>query len=136
LGALSSVAQTPAPFAVVSAASYAPQIAPSSLASIFGLSLATGTASAQLDSTGKLPTTLAGATVLVNGESAPLIYVSPSQINFVVPDDAPLGTDTVVVQSGSSGAKQSASALVQNTAPAIFSLNASGRGPGAILNAV
>src|SRR5258708_6934788 len=83
-------AQT-APFTVVSAASYQAVVAPNSLASIFGAGVATTTASAQLDANGQLPTVLGGTTVEVNGEAAALIYVAPSQINFVMPADTVLG---------------------------------------------
>ena len=36
-----------------------------------------------------VPTTLGGVQVLVNGQPSPITYVSPSQINFVVPFEAP-----------------------------------------------
>jgi len=127
-----------APFAVVSAASYQPggPVAPDSLAALFGVNLAGSTASATLDQNGQLPTALAGTSVEVNGETAALLYVSSSQINFVVPADAALGTANVLVQSTATGAQQSGTMLVQNTAPAAFSADGTGKGPGAILNAV
>jgi uncharacterized protein (TIGR03437 family) len=125
----------PGPATIVSAASYQAVVAPNSLASIFGAGLASSTASAQLDANGQLPTLLAGTTVEVNGEAAALIYVSPSQINFVMPADTALGAADVVVRSAI-GAPLHSSAQVANTAPALFSLDASGSGPGAILNAV
>jgi uncharacterized protein (TIGR03437 family) len=108
-----------APFAVVSAASYLPggAVAPDSLATLFG-------------------SNLAGSSVEVNGEAASLLYVSSSQINFVVPGDTATGTADVVVRNTSTGATQSAPMLVQNTAAAVFSADGSGKGPGAILNAV
>jgi uncharacterized protein (TIGR03437 family) len=107
------------PFAVVSAASYQPggAVAPDSLAALFG-------------------SNLAGTSVEVNGEAARLLYVSPSQINFVVPGDAATGTVDVRVRNTSTGASQSGTMLVQNTAAAVFSADGSGKGPGAILNAV
>ena len=129
-----ATAQTAA-FTVVSAAGYQAVVAPDSLASIFGSGLATSTLSATLDANGQLPTQLAGTTVEVNGEAAALIYVSPSQINFVIPGDTSTGTADVVVQSGI-GAGLHGSVQVANTAPALFSLDASGAGPSAILNAV
>jgi uncharacterized protein (TIGR03437 family) len=123
------------PATIVSAASYQAVVAPNSLASIFGAGLANSTAFAQLDANGQLPTLLAGTTVEVNGEAAALIYVSPSQINFVMPADTTLGAADVVVRSAI-GAPLHSSVQVANTTPALFSLDASGSGPGAILNAV
>src|ERR1017187_173381 len=99
LVANSTVRAQSTPFAVVSAASYRPggAVAPDSLASLFGVNLAGPTASAILDQTGQLPTQLAGTSVEVNGEAASLLYVSSSQINFVVPGDAATGTANVLV---------------------------------------
>src|SRR5580693_4903670 len=119
---------------VVSAASYKSLVAPDSLASIFGTSLANSTATAQLNPQGQLPTVLAGVSVQINGTSASLLYVSPRQINFLVPANTDLGTATVLVQSSLvniQGVMQ-----VGIVAPALFSKDASGSGSGAILNAV
>ncbi len=44
-----------------------------------------------------LPTNLAGTQVLVNGQAAPVYYVSPGQINFEIPIDAETGDATVQV---------------------------------------
>ena len=127
------------PFAVVSAASYQAgmAVAPDSLASLFGVNLAGSTAWATLDQNGQLPTQLAGAQVQVNGEAAALLYVSPSQVNFVVPGDTAPGTaDVIVVRNAITGGALSANMLVENSAPAVFSADATGKGAGAILNAV
>jgi uncharacterized protein (TIGR03437 family) len=134
----STVVAQSTPFAVVSAASYQPggAVAPDSLAALFGVNLAGSTAWATLDQNGQLPTELAGTRVEVNGEAAGLLYVSSSQINFVAPGDAATGTVDVLVRNTVSGAAQSGTMLVQNTAAAVFSADGTGKGPGAILNAV
>jgi uncharacterized protein (TIGR03437 family) len=67
---------------------------PGSLFSIYGFNLANLTA--QPTST-TYPLTLGGAIVTVNGESAPLSYVSPGQINAEMPLDIKPGVATVVV---------------------------------------
>src|ERR1035438_7047647 len=77
----SAIAQSN-PIAVVNAASYDRTIAPDSLATIFGANLARTTASATLDPNGQLPTELASTNVEINGILAPLVYVSPGQINL------------------------------------------------------
>ena len=111
-------------------------IAPDSLAAAFGTALAHTTASATLDSSGQLPTELAGVRVQVNGSDARLIYVSSGQINFLVPGGIAAGTASVTVLSTDTNTSRVAAVQVANTAPAIFSSDASGAGPGAILNAV
>ena len=58
------------------------QVAPGSLVSIYGQDLAANTQSAAAP---PLPLTLSGASVLIGGQAAPLLYVSPEQINAQVP---------------------------------------------------
>jgi uncharacterized protein (TIGR03437 family) len=74
--------------------------------------------------------------VQVNGQAAELYYVSPTQINFLVPGGTTFGSLSLVITDVGSGATQSAAMQVQNTAPGIFTSDSSGSGPGAILNAV
>ena len=123
-----------AQIAVVSAASYQPVVAPDSLASLFGSGLANSTATATLDPNGNLPTKLAGVSVEINATPAPLLYVSPGQINFLVPATTDPGSAGVLVRTPSGSALQG-SLQVRQVAPALFSRDASGTGPGAILNA-
>jgi uncharacterized protein (TIGR03437 family) len=102
---------------VVNAASFAPKLAPGALATIFGTNLASGTAQA---SSLPLPTSLGGSQVTVGGIAAPLLYVSPAQINFQVPFEAPRsGSGPVVVSNnGTPSAAQMAS--MAEYAPGIF----------------
>ncbi|MBI2684678.1 MAG: hypothetical protein HYX27_00065 [Acidobacteria bacterium] len=57
-------------------------LAPGSFVSIYGQDLANET---QVAGAGPLPVSLAGATVSFNGQPAPLLFVSPGQINAQVP---------------------------------------------------
>ncbi len=102
---------------VTDAASYGPRVAPGSLATIFGTSLARSTASA---SGLPLPTTLGGARVLINGAAAPLLYASPTQINFQVPRKLASGTASLVVTSTSGGSSTAFPFTVTPEAPGIF----------------
>jgi uncharacterized protein (TIGR03437 family) len=77
---------------VVNAASYAPApenfVSPNAIISIFGVDLALRTREVRrsdLDSRGRLPTSLGGVAVQINGLSVPLYFVSPLQINAQVP---------------------------------------------------
>ena len=121
---------------VVSAASYRPVIAPESIAAAFGTNLASTTVSATLDANGQLPVELANTRVEFNGQAAPLIFVSPAQINFVVPAGLAAGTTTLTVRSTDTNTARTAAVQIAASAPALFSSDASGAGPGAILNAV
>ncbi len=102
----------------VNAASFeaAAPVAPGSLATIYGDSLAPSTVAA---SSVPLPVSLAGVSVTINGIPAPLHFVSPGQINVQVPYEIPPGSATVVVTNNTqpplSGRLQVAAA-----APGIF----------------
>jgi uncharacterized protein (TIGR03437 family) len=69
-----------------------------------------------------LPTTLDGVTVRVNGTAAPLVYVSPTQINFIVPGSTAAGTATVVV-TNSDNSTTSGTFTVTATEPGVFRAN-------------
>jgi uncharacterized protein (TIGR03437 family) len=108
-------------------ASYAVTVSPDGGATLFGSGLASTTASG---SGNPLPTTLGGVSVTINGSSAGLSYVSPSQINLALPSGVATGTATVnVFNSGSLVAV--GKALVQPVAPGVYSANGSGSGVAA-----
>jgi uncharacterized protein (TIGR03437 family) len=98
------------------------------LATIFGSGLAASTATAALNSGGQLPTRLAGAAVQVNGKDSPLLYVSPQQINFLVPDGTTPGVAELVVLRGGDSGSLTATVQVSDAAPGLFD--------GAVVNAV
>lgn len=120
----------------VSAASFtAVSFAPDSIIACFGTNLATGTASSN---TVPLPTTLAGTRMLVRDSAgtvreAPLFFVSPSQINYLLPTGTVSGSAFITI-TASNGAVSGGQIEVTPTAPGLFSANANGRGvPAAIL---
>ncbi len=67
---------------IVNAASFLPEVTNNTIVSIFGENLAAATASAQ---SLPLPLTLNGVRVEVGGRAASLYFVSPTQINFLLP---------------------------------------------------
>jgi uncharacterized protein (TIGR03437 family) len=73
-------------------------------------------------------------TVLVNNKQAPLYFVSPGQINALVPYSTQGTMATIVVQNGSANSN-TVTVPVAPTAPGVYSLDQSGSGPGAILHA-
>jgi len=109
--------------AVVDSAGYGTQLGAGLMATIFGSNLAATTAAA---ASLPLPHELGGAEVLVNGVPALLCYVSPTQINFVIP---PEGGQTVTVQRG--GASAAMPVTIGFWAPGIFTMDGSSGGPAA-----
>lgn len=94
--------QTPAASAptvggVANAMNGAVGVAPSTWISLYGTGLSTTTrtvATADLVS-GKLPTTLGGVSVQINGKAAFIHYLSATQVNVLAPDDTATGNVTV-----------------------------------------
>ncbi len=112
------------PTASVSAASYQAENAAESIVAAFGINLATSTAAA---TSLPLPTSLGGVTVLVDGVPAPLFFVSPTQINYALPEGTSPGTASVAVLNGSGVVAQGLLA-VSDIAPSLFTADASGTG--------
>jgi len=107
---------------VVNAASFLTRISPGALASVFGTGFGTTTAQGDIGLlTNALPSVLNNVRVTVNGTAAPLLYLSPNQINFQVPWKTPAGTaDVAVTVNG--GASNSMQVAVQTAAPGLFTL--------------
>jgi uncharacterized protein (TIGR03437 family) len=120
--------------AVLNAASFlGGAVAPGELVSIFGANIGpTPAAGAQL--AGQHITTETGNTaVLFDGVEAPVLFTSATQINAVVPFGvAGPNTKIQILYQGTEVA--SITMPVQAASPAVFSLDGSGGGPGAILN--
>jgi uncharacterized protein (TIGR03437 family) len=83
------------PGQVVNGASYLGDLAPGGLASVFGTQLADGMPT--IDATNGFPKTAGNVAVSVDGVNAPLTYVSPTQINFQVPWETPVGQSVPIV---------------------------------------
>jgi uncharacterized protein (TIGR03437 family) len=117
--------------ASVSASSYDTEVAPNSIAAAFGLNLARTTRGA---STLPLPTELDGVCVTVDGIPAGLFFVSPGQINYLVPEGLQPGTAMVTVEINDEVIAQGELTIIENK-PGFFTANASGSGApaGALL---
>jgi hypothetical protein len=109
-------------------------VAPNSAVSAFAADLTTDTSFAQGL---PLPTNLAGVSVQIsdsasNTTDAPLIFVSPEQINFVVPTGVAPGLAKATVMRNGAFIAQG-SMQVQTAAPGLFSADASGKGAAAAI---
>lgn len=114
---------------VVNSADSLPTVlAPNTIATVYGKYLSTVTVSltaADLSSSGELPTRLPGtdAHVLVGGMEATPYYISPTQINFLIPPNfLPARTTFTVVNQGLAGPLLTLE--LQATSPALFLLDA------------
>ena len=116
-----------------SGASYvAGTLAPESIGSLFGTGLASGIAEA---TTIPLPTTLGGVQVQMKDaaaitRSAPLFYVSPTQINFQVPANTAVGSATVSVLLNDT-LVGSGTVTVTAVVPGMFTFSSDGSGVAA-----
>ena len=125
---------------VVSAASYQGKaVAPGEIVAVYGANF--GPASLvlnQVNSSHMFGPTVSGAQVLFDGVAAPLIYAEAGAVSAVVPFEVAGKQQTVIQYQYNDGSgnvvSNSVSVPVVNALPGIFTLNASGTGPGAILN--
>jgi uncharacterized protein (TIGR03437 family) len=109
---------------IVNASDYSPgPFAPNSVLGIFGSNLSWSTrALLSGDIAGNtLPTELAGVAVYVDNWPAALLYVSPAQVNFIVPGNEISGNIAVrVVREGVTGPEVTVTLV--DAAPALFDL--------------
>jgi uncharacterized protein (TIGR03437 family) len=129
---------------VSNAANYLPRaVAPGSIVSVFpspttSMNVLSAT-TANFNSLANpipLPTVLGNVQVLVNMQPAPLFYVSPTQINLVLPTSLP-GSGTVDIRVVSQSTGQiygDADLALTPVSPGLFTLNSTGYGQLAALN--
>ncbi|HYL74826.1 MAG TPA: hypothetical protein VEU96_11515 [Bryobacteraceae bacterium] len=138
-----SAQSAPSITGVVSAASLRPDISPGQIVSIFGARLGTQPVTAQFDATGLYPTDLSHLDytgtnvrdgVTFNGLAAPLLYISPSQINAVVPYGVAGQTAVDVIVTHNLNPSPRFTVPIADTSPGIFTFTQNGTGQGAILN--
>src|SRR5579864_2514406 len=86
---------------VVNRVSYNAVVSPGSWVIILGYNFAPGSFSAQA---GSLPTTLGGTSVTVGNLPAPLLSVSPNEIDALIPSQTAIPQNTVVPLVVNSGA--------------------------------
>jgi uncharacterized protein (TIGR03437 family) len=92
---------------------------PGGLISIFGAALAASEQRATVDAQGKIPSVLGGASVRIGVLDAPLLYVSPEQINAQIPFEMTPGTYPLTVTTAL-GTSAPMSLRVTSTSPGVF----------------
>lgn len=104
-------------------------VAPGMIVAVYGTQLVAETGAATAI---PLPLQLSDAQVLLGGTPLALYYASPSHINVVIPESAS-GLMQLGVQNMSGS--RTVNVLVEPAAPSIFTLDSSGTGAAAALNA-
>ena len=94
-----------------------------SIATIFGLNLASHPASAKAF---PLPLTLGGVAVTINGVQAPLFYASSTQINFFVPYELAGETSATILVSTPAGVAAVTGVPITPESPGVFLTDAAG----------
>ena len=94
-------------------------LSPGGLITIYGTNMSKTTSDLRGLSSQSLPVSLNGVRVTIGGKDAPLLFVSPNQINAQVPADIPAGPQTVTVTM-SNGTSANFVVTVAPAAPAIF----------------
>ena len=121
------------PTGVVNAASYTPftsGVAPGELITLFGTGFASATS---VDAT--FPAVLAGVSVQINGRTAPIYVVSPTQLSVIVPYETTGIAEIIVTRNGTTNTKSNRVTLyVDRTAPGIFAVPPTGLGYAAALH--
>jgi uncharacterized protein (TIGR03437 family) len=128
----------PSIHAVVNAASNEARLAPGSWMAIYGTNLAAASAAAPAM---PLSASLGGVSVTVNGVSAPLLFVSPNQINAQVPfetafsqteaqEDCKPSQVTVSTAAG----RATHALFLSEAAPALYTRDMSGQGRALVLS--
>lgn len=115
---------------LLNAASFSPDsiCSPGSVVTAFGPSLASQTASAPA---GPLPTDLGGVEIQA-GDLAPLIFVSPTQVNFQCPQLTD-GQQAQIVLQNENGPKPPVTVVSQPVSPGLYALGPLGSGQAAAL---
>ena len=118
-------------------AGFTGNLTPGAIFSIFGTDLAMGRGPQGTENAvaTPLPTSLGGVSVRVGDRFAPLIFVSPTQINGMIPFEITGSSADITVVTGPNAAGNTVTASLSPTAPGIFFVDLGGRQQGAILNA-
>ncbi len=122
----------------VNAANYFHRYTPGMISTLFattGSQFASATENATLVN-GALPTSLGDVQVLVNGKASALFYVSPTQINFQIPNETPQGRqDFEVLQVSTNQVLADGMFFIEQSSPSLFTVSQTGQGQIAAINA-
>jgi len=120
---------------VASAANYnTDAVSPGEIVALFGDNMGPASIVTLQVSNGTVTNLLAGTQVLFDGVAAPMVYTLKGQVSAVVPYGVAGKASTQVQVQYQDSVSNTWSVPVRAATPAIFSLDSTGVGPGAILN--
>jgi uncharacterized protein (TIGR03437 family) len=118
---------TPSITNVLNGASYLTTLAANTYATVYGTNLSTAASDTwsnsftkNSDGTLNMPTSLDGTTITVGGTAAYIIYVSPTQVNFIIPNTSAAGPGVPVVLSVNGTPSATYSVTLGSVAPSFF----------------
>jgi uncharacterized protein (TIGR03437 family) len=110
-------------------------LVPGEILTVFGQNIGPATpVGFTLGFDGKVAREVSGTQLLMNGTPAPLLYVSATQINAIVPYELTAGSKANMEVRFNGAAIPAGTLPVREAGPGIFTLNSSGQGPAAVLN--
>jgi uncharacterized protein (TIGR03437 family) len=120
---------------VASGSAIAGEIAPGELISIFGSGIGGAPTTLQLGPSHQVASTLSNTQVMINGIAAPLVYVSPDQINAIVPYEVAGSAEATIQVLFGGTPSPSWSVPVSAASPSVFTVSGSGVGQASVVNA-
>jgi len=120
---------------VVNAASNVPgAVAPGEIVSIYGTNLGPATVTTGTVTNGVVDNKVGDVQVTFDGVAAPILFVSATQVNCIVPYQVSGRSSTQIAVVYKGQTSSSITQSVVSASPGIFTLNQSGTGPGIIQN--
>jgi endo-1,4-beta-xylanase len=137
---LDALVNTPAQISadgIVNAANYAGgAVSPGEIITLFGAHYGPADlVKLQYDAAGRIATSLADTQLLFDGVAAPVVYARTGQSSFIVPYGVQNQASTTIQYVYQGARSNSVTLAVSPTIPGLFSIDSSGTGPGAILDA-
>jgi uncharacterized protein (TIGR03118 family) len=147
--AVSTTAAAPAPDvkagAIVNTASFtlaSPNVAPGTIAAIFGNNLTDGTSCVpdtcfptfDNENPKRLRTSMAGAQVTVNGTPVPIFNAAPGQLTIQIPNELSPGTTATVVVTVAGQSSVPRNITIDPFSPGLIGQNQQGTGQGAVVH--
>ena len=119
---------------IANVASYgAAAFSPGELVTIFGANLGPNIPASMTTTNGFVDVSLAGVSVTVDGQAAPMLYVSLNQVTLQIPYEVTQGTGKAVVLTNGTS-QTNATITMAPTAPGLFTADGSGARQVAALN--
>ena len=131
------VANAPTIAAIANAASYdTTAISPGELVSIFGANIGPSAQGSMNITGGFVDKTLGGVSVKVDGQDAPILFVSQNQVNIQIPYEVTVGAAKTVVLTNGANPPVNSTVTIAAADPGIFTSDPTrpGAGQAAVLN--